>query len=216
MTVKSNIFMRVPKTPLGKEIYSFFWLGRHRRLLEKSVHDALVDYAAKVSKWNPAEGKTLDRPGIYDRTPFGADKQLYTELRLWYSKVKPKGKISSGEFSAYVNEAMDGKADYHLTAPTTVSQPLRLILKCAWNLANERGNGKATALVAEAELGKATAVFTYEGSADQHDNSPKDARPSAMKLIEQFAEFIGGKATVTNAGDIHRMAIEMPVENEYI
>ena len=146
MKIKSNIFTQLPKTPAGKEVYSFFLPKRYKLLMEKCMHDALDDYAAKVSKWNPEAGKVLDRPGIYDKTPFGADNQLYTDLRIWHSSVKPKGKVSFGEFSSYVDKAAanDEKTDYHPTAPTGVSQPLRLLLKCAWNLAYERGAGNAT------------------------------------------------------------------------
>ena len=54
----------------------------------------------------------------------------------------------------------------------------------------------------------------YKGAEPHDDNNLQALRPSSMKLIEQFAEFLGGKASVETTGSFHSIIIEMPVARE--
>ncbi len=216
MTLKPKFWTELPKTPVGKGMYSFFFPARYSRLMENCLNDALVDYKAEVSKWNADEGNKLGSMEKYDAgNPFSAEKQLYRYLKTWQTQGKLEGGISFEEFSKYVAETSEGGALDGIFAPTSVSRPLRLLLKCALNIAEERENGKgAETKVEMLDSRSARVIFTYEGSATPYEDSLKDARPSCMKLIEQFAEFLGGKATVENWGDASSIIIEMPVKRE--
>ncbi|MFA6489189.1 MAG: hypothetical protein WCT52_00745 [Candidatus Micrarchaeia archaeon] len=213
MTVKSNVFTRIPKTPAGKEVFSFFMPARYKRLIEERTHNILKDYSSKVLDWNSVEGAKLDKPGYYEKTPFSADKQLYTYLRLWHTLGGSKGKVAPGEFAAYVEEAKGNDAEFPLSAPTTLSRPLRLLLRCAWNIASERSSGKATSEIRQDVTG-IQAVFSYVGLSPYSDSMLDRFRPSAMKLIEEFAEFLGGHASVKTTGFAHEITIEMPMAME--
>lgn len=214
MTHKSNIFTRIPKTAAGKEVFSFFMPARYKRLIEDRTYNILKDYSEKVFGWNRVEGAKIDRPEYYDKTPFSADKRLYTHLRMWHTFGMSKGKASLSEFKAYVEQAKNENADFPLSAPTTISEPLRLLVKCAWNLADERSSGTATSKVESPDGMNMQAVFNYTGISPYSDNALNMFRPSAMKLIEEFAEFLGGHVSVKSSGFIHEITVEMPMAPE--
>lgn len=213
MTFKPKFLTQLPKTKAMNEVHSFFMPGIHKRLLEARTYSVLKAYSEKVFEWNSIEGAKIDKPEFYDKTPFSADKRLYTYLRLWHTIGTPKGEATLAKFKEYVDEAKDGTADFPLSAPTAISRPLHLLLKCAWNLADERGSGTATNSVEADGMGM-RAVFKYTGISPYSDNILNRFRPSPMKLIEEFADFLGGKATVESHGFIHSIIIEMPMAKE--
>ena len=217
MPLKPKFLTQLPKTDIGNEFQSFFFPKTHMRLVENHMKGILDRYAEKVGKWDAGKGAELGTPERYGNTPFDIDKWIYTYLRIWHSASKPKGNVSFGDFSYYLDraKAKGGKDNLQTVRVDDISQPMRLLLKCAWNLADERGMGTAKASAVKVSgHNKAAAVFIYNGIAPHSDNMMGRFRPSAMEIIEQFADFLGGKATAESHGFIRTITIEMPIARE--